>query len=111
MALAYILAALAAIAVTVWLQRGTPMARGYAWLSRLGAAVFALLFAPTLARDPDVATVAQAVVLTCLPLIAVPYQVRMMKLIERSKSGSAASSAPARGRGGGRARPRGRGRR
>jgi uncharacterized membrane protein YgcG len=115
MELAYILAGAAAIVVAVWLQRTTSMARGYAWLSRLGAAVFALLFVPTLARDLAVATVAQAVVLTCLPLIAVPYQVRMMKLIERSKSarpaGGAGASGGARGPGGGRVRPRGRGRR
>ena len=120
MELTYLFAAAVAVAVAVWMQRTTSMARGYAWLSRLGAVVFALLsrvgalvfallFVPTLASNFNVATLGQAVVLTCLPLIAVPYQVRMMKFIERSKSSTAPPAA--RGPGGGRVRTRGRGRR
>jgi hypothetical protein len=109
MELAYLLAGVVAVAVAVWMQRGTSMVHGYMWLSRLGAVVFALLFVPTLVSHPNLATAAQAVVLTCLPLIAVPYQVRMMKFIERAKSPPAASGV--RGPGGGRVRTRGRGRR
>jgi hypothetical protein len=109
MELVFALAAVAAVVVAVWLQRATSMARGYAWLSRLVAAVFALLFVPTLVANPNVATLAQAVVLTCVPLILVPYQVRMMQLISRSKSSATASGAQ-RGPGGGRVRSRGRGR-
>jgi len=109
MEVAYLLAAAVAIGVAAWMQRATSMARGYRWLSYLGAVVFALVFVPTLARNFDLATVAQAVVLACLPLIAVPYQVRMLKFIARSKSSTA--TAPARGRGGGRVRTRARRRR
>jgi hypothetical protein len=105
-ALAYVVAAAAAAAVAVWLQRATPMARGYAWLSRLGALVFAAISVPTLLRGPDVATVAQLVVLACLPLIAVPYQVRMITLIGRSKSPQPEGGHAERGPGGGRVRPK-----
>jgi hypothetical protein len=109
MDLAYPFAAAVAVAVAVWMQRTTSMARGYALLSRLGAVVFASLFVPRLANGFDLATLAQAVVFTCLPLIGVPYQVRMMKFIERSKSSTAPPAT--RGPGGGRVRTRGRGRR
>ena len=109
MEVTYLLAAVVAVAVAVWMQRTTSMPRGYAWLSRLGAAVFALLFVPTLTGDFDLTTLGQAVVLTSLPLIAVPYQVRIMRFIERSKSSNAPPAA--HGPGGGRLRTRGRGRR
>jgi hypothetical protein len=109
MEVAYLLAATVAVAFAAWLQRATSMPRAYVWLSRLGAVVFALLLVPTLWRSFDLVTVAQAMALTSLPLIAVPYQVRIMKFIERSKSSPAPSGA--RGRGGGRVRTRRRGRR
>lgn len=107
MELVYVLAAVVAVAVAAWLQLRTPMVRGYAWLSRAGALVFAALFIPTIVSHFNVATVAQAVVLACLPLIGVPYQVRMMKFIEGAKAPRGDAGAPARGPGGGRVRPRG----
>ena len=115
MELTYLLGAAVAVAVAIWMQRTTSMARGYAWLSRIGALVFALLFAPRLANGFDLATGAQAVVFISLPLIAVPYQVRMMRFIERSKTPTPTRGAPgipgARGPGGGRVRSRRRTRR
>jgi hypothetical protein len=108
--LVYVLAATVAVAAAVWLQLRTSMARGYAWLSRAGALVFAALFIPTIVSHFTVATVAQAVVLASLPLIGVPYQVRMMKFIEGAKAPRAATGTPGsgspRGPGGGRVRPR-----
>ena len=110
MELTYLLGAAVAVAVAIWMQRTTSMARGYAWLSRIGALVFTLLFAPRLANGFDLATGAQAVVFISLPLIAVPYQVRMMRFIERSRAPTTPTPG-ARGPGGGRVRTRGRGRR
>jgi drug/metabolite transporter (DMT)-like permease len=108
--LLYVVAAVVAIAVAAWLQFGTSMVRGYAWLSRAGALVFALLSVSTVLASPNVPTISQAVILACLPLIAVPYQVRMMRFIERARRPQP-QDVPARGPGGGRVRSRGRGRR
>ena len=108
---AYVLAAVIAIAVAAWLQLRTSMARGYAWLSRGVAAAFGALSIQAMVSQPTLAMVSQAIVMVCLPLIAVPYQIRVLKFIERARARRHDGGTPARGPGGGRVRSRGRGRR
>lgn len=103
----YLLALVLAFGVAAWLQRTVPMPRLYTWLSWGAAAIFALILAPTVWRQPSIETLSQGLLLAVLPLIAVPYQVRMMRLISGSRADRAASAAErTRGPGGGRVRTR-----
>ncbi len=103
----YLVAVVLALGVAAWLQRSVPMARLYRWLSWGTAAIFALILAPTVWRQPSIETLSQGLLLAALPLIAVPYQVRMMRLISGSRPDRGGAGAErARGPGGGRVRNR-----
>lgn len=103
----YLVALVLAFGVAAWLQRTVPVPRLYTWLSWGAAAIFALILAPTVWREPTIETLSQALLLAALPLIAVPYQVRMMRLISGSRTnGEPAGAERPRGPGGGRVRAR-----
>ncbi len=110
MTIVYVLAAVVGLGVAVLLQRSEPVPRIWAVLSWVVALVFVVLFVPELLRAPSVETASAVALLASLPLIAVPFQVRMLRLINESRRGESSSrggaSAPARGPGGGRVRAR-----
>lgn len=109
MTIVYLLAAVVALGVAVLLQRSEPVPRLWAILSWVVAVVFVILFVPELLRAPTIETVSAVALLASLPLIAVPFQVRMLRLIGESRRGGTSSrgdAAPARGPGGGRVRTR-----
>ena len=106
----YPIAVVLAVVLAIWLQRSVPMPKLYVWLSWGVAGVFALLLAPAVWAAPGLESLSQAVLLAVLPLVAVPYQVRMMRYINaaRDPRGPTEASERSRGPGGGRVRARGR---
>lgn len=109
---AYPVAVLLAVGLAIWLQRTVPMPRLYVWLGWGVAGSFALLLAPAVLAAPSVESVSQALLLVVLPLVAVPYQVRMMRYIGAARDPRATARPAAedgerpRGPGGGRVRAR-----
>lgn len=107
MTLVYVLAAAVAVGVAILLQRSEPVPRLWAILSWVVALVFVVLFIPELVRAPTIETASAVVLLASLPLIAVPFQVRMLRLINESRHpGTTSARGPVRGPGGGRIRAR-----
>jgi hypothetical protein len=106
----YVVAVAAALGTAAWLQVRVPISRPYRLLSWGTALIFALILAPAAVASPDIETLSQLGLLVALPLIAVPYQVRMMRLIggSRKRSPSDTPGTAVRGPGGGRVRHRGR---
>lgn len=98
----YLGAAVGAVGLALLLQRRVAMPPRYAWLSRIASLVFAVLALPAVVREPSDRAIGQLVLLAMLPLIAIPYQVRLIERFERSRN-----RAPSAGPGGGHARPRG----
>ena len=107
--LAYLGAVVLCVGVAIWLQLTVVMHRGYRWLSWGTAAVFGIGTLPQVLAQPSVQALGQLVLLASAPLIVIPFQVRMIRLISGREEASA--RAPQRGPGGGRIRARDRRRR
>ena len=107
--LAYLGAVVLCAAVAIWLQLTVEMHLGYRWLSWGTAAVFGIALLPQFVAQPNLQTLGQLVLFASAPLIVIPFQVRMIRLISGREGGAA--GGPQRGPGGGRIRARDRRRR
>lgn len=111
----YVAAVALCVGVAAWLQVSVEMHRGYRWLSWGTAVVFAAGLIPTLLAQPGLETLSQLILFASAPLIVIPFQVRMIRMIsgreDGASVGSAGGSGHSRGPGGGRLRNRDRRRR
>ncbi len=108
-AVAYLGAVLLCVGVAIWLQLTVEMHRGYRWLSWGTAVVFGIGLLPQLLAQPNLQTLGQLALFASAPLIVIPFQVRMIRLISGREG--APAPGPQRGPGGGRIRARDRRRR
>jgi len=106
---AYLGAIVLCAGVAIWLQRSVEMHRGYRWLSWGTAVVFGAGLLPQFLAQPNLQSLGQIVLFASAPLIVIPFQVRMIRLITGREDTSA--QGPQRGPGGGRIRNRDRRRR
>lgn len=107
--LAYLVAVVLCVGVAIWLQLTVELHRGYRWLSWGTAIVFAVGLLPPFLAQPSIQALGQLVLFASTPLIVIPFQVRMIRLISGREG--APTQGPQRGPGGGRIRNRDRRRR